>query len=154
MNRLAGLAALLLTICTTPLAYAERDDEAELELQILRAEKKLTVLRNMGLTDKEKQAFWPVYEDYQDALRKLNVQSARMIATFAREYSSMTDEVADDLLQRFLDIRQSRLELQKSFLPRFKKALPPIKVARYYQIENKLQTMAECELAEEIPLIK
>jgi hypothetical protein len=153
MKRLTGLIALV-SVLTAPGVIAEiEDDEAALELEIMSVEKRLTVLRNLDMTEEERRAFWPVYEDYQRELRNINARSVDLITRFARNHNAMTNETADQLLGDYLAIRESRIQLQMSFLPRFKQVLPPIKVARYYQIENKLQAITDSELAEEIPLI-
>jgi hypothetical protein len=39
-------------------------------------------------------------------------------------------------------------------MPKFQKALPAIKVARYYQIENKIQAVVQYGLADSIPLVE
>jgi hypothetical protein len=41
----------------------------------------------------------------------------------------------------------------KFFLPKFRKVLPEKKVARYYQLENKINAVVEYELAKQIPLV-
>jgi len=46
------------------------------------------------------------------------------------------------------------LELRQTYLPKFRKAVPDVKVVRYYQIENKINAALIYELAAEIPLIK
>lgn len=154
MQRVAGLIALL-SVLSAPTVLAEiEDDEGALELEIMRAEKMLTILSSLDMSEKERQAFWPVYEDYQRELGNINAQSAGLFARFTHEYGCMTNEAADQLLGDYLEIRDSRIRLQKSFLPRFRNALPPIKLARYYQIENKLQAITDYELAEELPLIR
>ena len=39
------------------------------------------------------------------------------------------------------------------FVPKLSKVLPPKKVARYLQIENKIRALVKYELAGEIPLV-
>jgi hypothetical protein len=39
-------------------------------------------------------------------------------------------------------------------MPKLQKALPAIKVARYFQIENKIQAIVQYELASSIPLVQ
>jgi hypothetical protein len=46
------------------------------------------------------------------------------------------------------------LKLRQTYLPKFRNALPEKKVARYYQIENKIQATLNYELAKEIPLVQ
>ena len=51
-------------------------------------------------------------------------------------------------------IEEDRARLKAQYLPKFKKVLPVKKVARFYQIENKLDTALLAELAEAIPLAR
>ena len=47
-----------------------------------------------------------------------------------------------------------RARLKAQYLPRFKQVLPPRKVARFYQIENKLDIAILAEMAQAIPLAR
>jgi hypothetical protein len=53
-----------------------------------------------------------------------------------------------------LAIEGERVTLMKSFLPKFRKVLPEKKVARYYQLENKIDAVVNYGLARQIPLVK
>ena len=66
----------------------------------------------------------------------------------------MTDEKARDLLQQQLDLEQDRAKLRRSYVSKFEKVLPAKKVARYYQIENKLDVALQYEAAKQIPLVE
>jgi hypothetical protein len=46
------------------------------------------------------------------------------------------------------------VKLRKTYLPKFRQALPEKKAARYYQIENKINAALNYELAANIPLMK
>jgi hypothetical protein len=66
----------------------------------------------------------------------------------------MTDKVADKLLTEYVSIEQERARLKAHYLPKFKKVLPPKKVARFYQIENKLDIAILAEVAQAVPLTR
>jgi hypothetical protein len=66
----------------------------------------------------------------------------------------MTDEMATQLLTQYLALERDHVGLLTSYRPRFAKTLPPKKVARLYQVENKLRALVNYELAREIPLVK
>lgn len=53
-----------------------------------------------------------------------------------------------------MTIESPGLKLRKTYLPKFRKILPAKKVARYYQIENKIQAALYSELAVKIPLVQ
>jgi hypothetical protein len=139
----------------------QADEEAELQRQIVGlqwlivvTQKKLTVLQNVQFTQQEKTAFWPVYDQYQDALFKVNQRSARLIVDFAGAYKTLSDEQAQNIVREYLDIEKERVQLKESFRKKFAKVLPAKKVMRYLQIENKLETIARYKLAKAIPLAK
>jgi hypothetical protein len=154
------LIIMLLFLFAAPL-LVQADEEAELQRQIVGlqwlivvTQKKLTVLQNVQFTEQEKSAFWPVYDQYQDALFKVNQRSARLIADFAGAYKTLSDEQAQNIVREYLDIEKERVQLKESFRKKFAKVLPPKKVMRYLQIENKLETIARYKLAKAIPLAK
>jgi len=66
----------------------------------------------------------------------------------------MTDEKASRLLDEFLSIETDLLSVRKSYLYKFKAILPDVKVARYYQIENKIQAVVRYDAVAAIPLVR
>jgi len=53
-----------------------------------------------------------------------------------------------------MSIETAEVALKKSYIPKLEKVLPEVKVARYYQIENKIRALVKYELAGKIPLAK
>lgn len=136
-----------------PAAAAPTDN-----MQILRdkvaADKKLVVAAAMDLTESEGKAFWPIYEQYQKELQKINEGIATLISGYAKEYNakSLTDKKAMQLLDRVVALEDQEVKLKRTFIPKFSKALPGRKLARYMQLENKVRALVKYELAAEIPL--
>ena len=148
-------------ICTLVLAIASplmAEDKPAGNMQILvdkiKADKKLLVAENMQLTEKESKAFWPVYEKYQAELFLIRTRTVNLIKDYADSYEKMTDSTAKKLMDEYLTIETLRLKLIKAYIPEFRKVLSDTKVARYYQIENKINAILYYELAANIPLIK
>jgi len=126
----------------------------EILIEKIRADKKLLVAANMELTEPEAKAFWPVYDKFQDELFLLRSRTARLIKDYAEALKDMNNEKAKALLDESITIESLGLKLRQSYLPKFRKALPEKKAARYYQIENKIQAALNYELAKEIPLVQ
>jgi hypothetical protein len=120
----------------------------------LRADKRLVVAEALELTEKEAQAFWPVYNAYQSEMVAHYDRIFKLLDTYAGSYKSMTDAVATQLLGEFLSVQTSYLNIITSYVPRFQKVLPPRKVARLYQLENKIRALVDYQLAQDVPLIK
>jgi hypothetical protein len=136
---------------------AAQDKPAD-NMQILRdkikADKKLLVANNMQLTESEAKAFWPVYEQYQKDLAAINQRIGKLIEGYAADYQTMTDEKAKKLTAEMVAIEKAEAGLKESSVPKLSQALPPKKVARYLQIENKIRALVKYELAGEIPLVQ
>jgi hypothetical protein len=130
------------------------DDYIELARDILKTEKKAAVAGEMNLTDAEITPFWDLYNEYNNKLSQTQNQRVALIKDYAANYESMTDDKADEIILGYFKYEQELLKLKKSYYGRFKKILPKGKVARYFQLENKIQTMVDAQLAIEIPLVE
>ena len=120
----------------------------------LKAQKRAFIAVNMQLTDAEDAKFWPVYDSYQKDMETMNQKIGDLILDYAKNYETLTDPKADELVKKNLSLENEILQLKKSYLPKFGAVLPAKKVARYYQLENKIQAVGRYDLAEKIPLVK
>jgi hypothetical protein len=71
-----------------------------------------------------------------------------------KDYATLTDEQAKLLLQDFLNIELDQLNLKEAYVKKFRAVLAPKKVARYFQIENKMQTVMDYDRAKKIPVVR
>ena len=93
-------------------------------------------------------------EAYQADLGKLRDRESNLIDEFAANLGTMSDDAAKNLLDDSLSIDSGYLTLRRSYLAKFREVLPDTKVARYYQLENKIEAVLEYEQAKRIPLIR
>ncbi len=128
------------------------------DLQLTRAaigaERQALITRAMDLSVEEMQDFWPLYREYRLEAAALGDRLVALILTYAENYQNLTDEVADQLLTETIRVEQDRARLKAKYLPKFKQVMPARKVARFYQLENKLDLAILAELAQEIPLAR
>ena len=147
----------VVALAATP-AFAQ-DKPVDPNMQILldkvKADKKLVVAANMDLNDAEAKGFWPVYDAYQKDLQTVNDRLGKMILAYADAYNkkALTDEQAKQLTNEALTIDQDEANLRKTYADRLGRVIPPKKVARYLQIENKIRAAIRYELASGIPLV-
>jgi hypothetical protein len=159
MKKIVFLLMLAITLSiSVPAVAAEQPSNSDMQilLEKVKADKKLLVAVNMGLSDAEANKFWPVYDAYQVQLGKLNERIAALIADYAADYrnESMTDAKAKKMISEMVAIDQAGAAMKKSFVPKLYKALPPVKAARYLQIENKIRAALNYEIAAAVPLVK
>jgi len=149
-----ALAVTLIGFAGTAAAQDQPADNMEIVKEKIRTDKKLFMATNMQLTESEAKAFWPVYEAYQAELAKLRDREIQLIGDFAANYRTMSDDVAKNLLDDAMTIDSDHMRLRQSYLPKFRGVLPETKVARYYQLESKIDAVLEYELARKIPLVQ
>lgn len=137
---------------TAPNPANQPADNMQVLRDKLKADKKLVVAEAMQLTEGEAKVFWPVYDSYQKDLSALNDRSIKLIKTYADNYGLMSEGVAKGMVDSFLAIEKDRIALMSSYAPKLRKVLPEVKVARYYQVENKIRAAVNYELANQIPL--
>jgi hypothetical protein len=149
---------LILTACLVAGAADVRAQMSETDaLQQLRADiqadRQAVVAVNLKLTDAEGVVFWPLYREYRGELAKGGDRLQKLIQDFARVYDTATAEQAKPLVDEMMAIQKADLAVKEAYLPKFRKVLPEVKVARFLQIENKFDAILRLGLANDIPLI-
>ena len=156
--QLFALALMIATMGFVQPAWAQSGPANNMEIlrEKVRADKKLLVATNMGLTESEGKLFWPIYQEYQTDLQKLNRRIRRLLATYAKAYNSrsLTNDKARTLTQEFLSIEEADAKLKGAYVPKLNMVLPAKKVARYLQIENKIRALINYDLAAKVPLVE
>jgi hypothetical protein len=145
---------MLALMCSFVSAQGKLSDNMQILGEKIKADKKLLVAENMQLSEAEAKKFWPVYDRYQNEMFILRMRSLDLIGNYAGSCDSMTNAIAKKLLDEYLTIERLRQKVREMYLPKFRKVLPDIKVARFYQIENKISAVVNYELAKQIPLLK
>jgi hypothetical protein len=158
VKKFIGLAVTVMLLGYAPLAVAQ--DKPADNMQILRdkikADKKLVMAANMELTESEAKAFWPIYEQYQKDLQKINQRIVSLLESYADDFrrKSLTDEKAKKLIDEAVAIEQAEAGLKSAYAPKLSKALPTTKVVRYLQVENKIRAVVKYDLASGVPLVR
>jgi hypothetical protein len=137
-----------------PSAAAAPQSEKQIDLAAARAERKAIVSDNMKLSADEAKAFWPLYDAYEAAMDRIEDRHIREIKDFAKHYDSLTDTDAKRKLDEVMAIAQARLNVQRAYIPKFRAAVSQVQTTRFFQIDNKLRAMVQCQIAQMVPLAK
>lgn len=153
---IVAVLALLMDFSAGVWAQDKPASNREIIHEKLKADKKLIVSNYMELTEAEAKRFWPVYDDYQKELQKINERLQSLLQSYAADYrnKSLTDEKAKKLLDDWIAIEQDEVKRRTTFAPKVIKALPAKKAARYLQIENEYRTLIRYDLAGTVPLVQ
>ncbi len=148
-----GMLVLGMLLCVPASAQQERDEIEILRAQI-GADRQALVAANMNLSATQAENFWPLYRKYQADRNKLIDRRVAILTEFRDDYMGMTAEQAEQILIDALKLEKDILKLKGSYRKKFLKVLAPRATLRYYQIENKLDTVINYTLAGVVPLRK
>jgi hypothetical protein len=134
---------------------AQDDEQSLTEKQAaVNKERRTFIADALKLKGNEAERFWKVFDEYEKQLTEtVQVPLMELIKDFEKSNATMTDEKAEELVNRWFDLVETRLNLRWDYFKKFKKALPASHVARFYQIENHLSLVNMAELVETLPFI-
>jgi predicted outer membrane protein len=159
VGKTAMIVGAVIGLCVLASLGGAQDKPAD-NMQILRdkvrADKKLVVATNMELTESEAKGFWPIYEQYQKDLQKINRRLANLLEGYAADFrkQSLTDDKAKKLIDESVGIELAEAKLKSEYAPKLRAVLPAKKVTRYLQIENKIRAVVKYDLASGVPPVK
>jgi hypothetical protein len=153
-------AAMLSPLClaqvkTTPASQGEQpvsiDSAIEVARADIRADKNAMISSGMNFSDKEGSAFWPVYRKYEYDRSTVEDVRAATIKEYAAKYTSMTDADAKAIAERLLDCDAREVELRKKYFKEFSKVLPAITVAKFFQLEHRIDLLIGMKIESSLP---
>lgn len=146
------------TLCVMILAaagvvLAQTENEVALTRTRIEADRQAIVAENLGLSDAQAQIFWPLYREYTAKRAEIGDRTARLLVTYAAGMKTMDDAKATTMLDELFAIQQDEVALKKTWAAKLRKVLPGALVARFFQIDNKLDAYMKAIAADEIPLV-
>ena len=119
----------------------------------VRAEKSRIMGEAMGLDAEQAKKFWPIYKDYDKQLNKLNDVRLGNITAYAQNYSNMTENKADEIVNGAISYHKKRIDLLANTYDKVRAALGAALAARFVQVESQLLNLIDLQIASNLPLI-
>jgi hypothetical protein len=133
-----------------------KDQNIQAYINLLRSDVRQDKAEELGavlqLNAADAAKFWPIYDEYDKELDKLNDMRVANIQDYARSYDGMTDEKADALIQKAMTYRKLRAELLAKYYGRVKQALGGIEAARFVMVEDQLLLIIDLQISSSLPL--
>lgn len=137
---------------------ATRDLNLRAYTELLRSDirtQKVAILTEVvGFTEEEDKAFWPIYREYDAEMSKIGDERVSNIEDFAGHFSSLTDESADRIARKALDLEAQRQAVKTKYYDRFAKALSPRTALRVMQVEQQLLLLIDLQIASSLPIAR
>jgi len=151
-------AALLIGLMTpslraAPVGGATPEANLPVLLDAIRANRKALVAVNLNLSPEEATRFWPVYDRYQQEMNAVGDRMAALVQDYIANYRDLSNDKALQLMTDYLAAEADRVKVRRSYIDEFAKVVPGRTVARFYQIENKMDAVIRYELASTIPVV-
>ncbi len=154
--RLLPLAAVMALAAIPQLSFAQDSLKADEQiiLQQVMTDRRAVYAANLGLTESESRAFWPVYDDYEAKVKMLNDRFLDLVNRYVAEYDTLSDADAKAMLKEKMAIEEERMRLKQNYTKKVEKVLPPKKALRYAQIETRIDNMLRRDVYGLIPLAR
>lgn len=153
-----ALSLALLLLFTNPVQAQTLNAQARSDIAISQAlinDKRNTALAfNMSFTDEERDAFWPLYRQYRDAMSNVGNRKLDVIIDYAEHFENMSQDKAQELLDRHMIYEEQALKVKQLYIEKFRRILPNTKVTRLFQLENRMDAAIGLKLSEGIPLME
>ena len=153
---LRAIVLVIVMLCAVPAGAGDKAKDTNLDIlrDTIRANKKALIAVNLGLNESEAAQFWPVYDRYETELKGVNDRLIKVIDDYTAHYKDLSNDQAQKLVTDYLTVEEDRAKVRRTYLADFSKAIPGKKVARFYQIENKMDAVIRYDLAAEIPVVE
>ncbi len=123
-------------------------------LSTIRANRKALIAVNLALTDEQAARFWPVYDRYQAEMSAVGDRLAALVKDYIANFRDLSNERALKLTEDYLAAEADRVQVRRTYLGEFAKILPGRTVARFYQIDNKMDAVLRYDIAATVPVIE
>jgi hypothetical protein len=159
MMMIATLTAVAMLATGTYCVAEDQTDDPGIEVYInmlrseLRAQKKALLETEMQFTDEEAMAFWPEYAKYEVEAKKWGDEWIKLAKSYYQVHANLSDEVADDMMEKSLKLQTDRIKLREKYFKRFAKVIRPSRAAQFMQHEAHLNLLIDLQIAAEMPLI-
>jgi hypothetical protein len=148
--------ALALVALTSPIVAGAQElglvTDEQILLKRVMEDKRSVYAASLSLSDSEGRAFWPIYDEYEGKVKKLDDRFLELVNRFAAEYDTLSDAEAADMLKEKMAIEKDRMALKQSYTHRIAKAIPAKKALRYAQVETRIENMIRRDVYGLIPL--
>jgi hypothetical protein len=128
-------------------------DEQTLLKQVM-TDKRSVYAQNLKMSDSESRAFWPIYDEYEGKLKKLDDAFIGLVNDFAAKYDTLTETDAASMLKTKMQIEKDRMNLKQTYTKKIAQVLPAVKALRYAQLETRIDNMIRRDVYGLIPLAR
>ena len=144
----------LFTIFLTGAVYGQIDNsDIDLAQSIFGKSKRLIISEYIQPDAKEKDAFWKMYDQYEEKRKSIEKQRFLLLKEYADNYETLNGAEANKLITSFMKTTDEYNKLHKIYFKKAERAVGSLKAATFIQLEIFIQTSVQSDLQSQIPVI-
>jgi len=120
----------------------------------VKSQRTAIITQLMQFDEDEAAAFWPIFKQYDAELAKIGDDRVNLIVDYAKNYDNLTNEKADELMSKALELETNRAVLKKKYFDKMKTAVSAVQAAKFFQIENQIQNLIDLQISAELPAVQ
>ncbi len=126
----------------TASAFAESDNLADDASTLAQMEivKKQIIERALDLTPDQCDAFWPLYDAYQQEMRDLWGRQSRLSFAFTHQQEFISEDAVREMVAAYLRIENAQVALRRSTLRKFSQVMSASTLMRFLQVEKQIES--------------
>jgi hypothetical protein len=144
-------------LALAPVCPAQNEDPPSLDSAIalvragMQANKTVIIGQAMEFNDKDAGAFWPIYRQYEYERSRLDDGRVDVIKEYTEKYPDLTDAEAEVMANRLFECDSRLAALKKTYFKKFTKVLPALTVAKFFQLERRIDLMMDMKVESTLP---
>lgn len=141
-----------------PAAPSDEQHSIDSVMQVLRADmnadRATIIAREMDFGPKDGAAFWPIYNQYQYERSRVDDLRVSVIRKYSEKYVSLTDDDVKTMVQEMFDYDSQLTALKRKYFKKFEKVISPYTVARFFQLEHRLDLIMDVKVESSLPALQ
>lgn len=149
MKKLFTLALALATLGLS----AQTKEEIEHFQDIFGIEKVQVVTNLVKLDQEHQQAFFDIYDEYENTRREQGLHRFELIHHYMEDYSYYNEENVGAMVKESMRLRDERDKLIRNYYQKIHKNINHVAAAQFYQIEHYFLSEINVALVEQLPVV-
>ena len=151
-----ALAIAAAAVATPGPAAAQEGVKADEQIIIrqIQTDRRAVYAQNLELTEQESKAFWPIYDEFEGAMKKVTDARLELLNQYAEKYDALGEADAKQMLGRRLELDKQAFALRQKYTKKVQQVLPSVKALRYVQLQDRIDNVIAGNLYTLIPIAR
>ncbi|HBH05342.1 MAG TPA: hypothetical protein DDX92_01910 [Flavobacteriales bacterium] len=147
------LLAIIAILLVAPIFAQEGQLDEKFTDYVIDTERRTVFMNAMNLDENDSKIFWTIYDEFEAELSKLRAESVENIREFVKDYHTLTNEQADKITKKSLELQKKRTALRSKYYVKMSKSLGAITASRFVEIDDIITMAIRLNVADQLPLV-